>query len=265
MTSNTGIFLLHVTYLFGFFPGVFGGSGMPDWSIALEMQYYFAFPFLALLLRKRGWLPLILISTAGSLLFHSLWSVYYMNPAKAFGNFSQPTLLPFKLPIFLLGGILADSQLWKLKPRFAISMIALNLTGVVFPIPLISTNKPTTAVYVLCVVLFLLWRSKYTFRFQLFSIADRYLASGWLRWTGDVSYPVYLIHPAVFLLVSALLGKTALWPDSPPACRLASLLLISIPLIYAISWLIHIYFELPFIQFGKRITRIFFPDDRVRA
>ena len=42
ISSNLEIrILLHVTFLFGLFPSFIQDSILPDWSIGLEMQFYF--------------------------------------------------------------------------------------------------------------------------------------------------------------------------------------------------------------------------------
>src|SRR5581483_4906852 len=46
--------ILHYSFLFGLFPGHCATMPIPDWSIALEMQFYALFPFLALAMRRFG-------------------------------------------------------------------------------------------------------------------------------------------------------------------------------------------------------------------
>src|SRR3569623_643732 len=42
--------LMHVSFLFGLFPSYASSTYLPDWSLSLEMQFYFAFPLLFLVI-----------------------------------------------------------------------------------------------------------------------------------------------------------------------------------------------------------------------
>ena len=252
-----------ITYLFGFMASP-PGSGMPDWSIALEMQFYVAFPLLAVLWRCKGWFPLVLVSTVGSMMFHLLWSVYSINSPALLGNFEQPTLLPFKLPMFLLGGFLADPLFFQNKSK-ASFIIALNLVGVVFPALMMTGYKFSVLIYLASLGGVFCWRSELVPVLAIHKIFNVFLTARIFRFAGYVSYSVYLLHSFVLCFVSGWMNTHGMWDGAGPVFRLGSLLLVSIPLIYCLSWLIWRGIETPCIQVGKKIATVLFPPKQVLA
>lgn len=252
-----------ITYLFGFIASP-PESGMPDWSIALEMQFYAAFPLLGLFWRRKGWFPVVLVSTIGSIMFHLLWSVYSINSSALLGNFEQPTLLPFKLPMFLLGGFLADPLFFQNKTKARL-IIALNLVGVIFPALMMTGYKISVVIYLACLGCVFCWRSELAQVRTILKIFDVFLTARIFRFAGDVSYSVYLLHGFVLCFVSGWMKTNGMWEGAGPVFRLGSLLLVSLPLIYSLSWLIWLSVETQCIQVGKNIAMVLFPPKRVLA
>jgi exopolysaccharide production protein ExoZ len=77
--------------------------------------------------------------------------------------------------------------------------------------------------------------------------------SGWTRpfvAAGDASYSIYLIHPIVFLVASALVSKLSppIWSEEP--IRIACF-----AIILAVSLFSFRYFETPMIRFGNGLAR----------
>ncbi len=107
--------LLHLSFLFGFAPGGGGPTGMPDWSIGLEMQFYACFPLLALLLWRFRPVLVTLLSAAAAFAAWKLWGVYGPDTPGPLGRFAQPSFLPFMLPLFAAGMSLA--WLWWKHPE----------------------------------------------------------------------------------------------------------------------------------------------------
>lgn len=69
------------------------------------------------------------------------------------------------------------------------------------------------------------------------------------KWMGDFSYPIYLIHYQVGLVVVILLGKAGLVYERPDFV----LLFISAPFIFTFSWLITVGVEKPIEMIRTRI------------
>ncbi|WP_042776853.1 acyltransferase family protein, partial [Sinorhizobium fredii] len=92
--------LMHVSFLFGLSPDYAYRTPLPDWSIGLEMQFYAAFPFIMLLLKKAGWLK--------GALFTAIIAAGIVSAANLLGiHFPMPAFLPLKMHIFLCGMLLA--------------------------------------------------------------------------------------------------------------------------------------------------------------
>lgn len=253
----------HITYLFGFLPSP-PGLGMPDWSIALEMQFYVAFPLIALFWRRKGWLPLVFFSTISSIVFHLCWSVYSLNPPALFGNFEQPTLLPFKLPMFLLGGFLADSHFFQNKTK-AVWTLVLNFGGVIFPAVMMTGYKSSVVIYLACLAVVLVWKWDLVPVSRIVSVFNVFLTARVFRLLGEISYSVYLLHSFVLYWVSGWMKTYGVWDGASPLFRLSSLLFVSIPLLYLLSWFIWRSVETPCIQIGKKVALALFPTEERRS
>ncbi|MBM7266522.1 acyltransferase, partial [Citrobacter freundii] len=89
--------LMHVSFIFGFFPKYSQSSYMGDWSIGLEMQFYLLAPILVLFL-LRWWAVLILTLTA-------IYSCVFSSQNFFTLSFIEPSFIVIKLHIFVLGGI----------------------------------------------------------------------------------------------------------------------------------------------------------------
>jgi len=261
-TASTSYFLVCGSYLFGFLPQP-SGTGMPDWSIALEMQFYVTFPILAVFLRNKGWLPLVSVSAGLSVIFHLLWSVYTINPPGIFGTFCSPTLLPFKLPMFLLGGFFSDPCFFR-NIRHACLFLALNFIGVAFPACLLTGYKSSVVIYISCISIVYLWKLEYTSFQSIISPLRALLSSSSLRFFGDISYSVYLIHAYIFTYFSGMLVNWLHWDKSSSFIRVISLLIICGPIIYLLSWIMYRCIESPCISIGRKISWALFPGKQSR-
>src|SRR5262249_15208542 len=82
-------------YLFGLSPKYAFSTMLPDWSLSLEMQFYAVFPVLALAMRRFGWLVTCIALTGVSVV--GSWAIGRSVV------FPEPSLLIFKLPVFMAG------------------------------------------------------------------------------------------------------------------------------------------------------------------
>src|ERR1700730_9244392 len=77
--------------------------------------------------------------------------------------------------------------------------------------------------------------------------------SGWTRpfvAAGDASYSIYLIHPMVFMVASALVSKL-----SPPIWSEEPIRVVCFAMILTVSLVCFRYFETPMIRFGNGLAR----------
>lgn len=100
-------FINRLAFTFGFLPDQAANCIMPDWSIALEMQFYAVFPGIALLVRRIGFGRFFFLSSAVAAVANQLISYYAGSTPGVLGNYPQPTLLPLKIHIFAVGMVAA--------------------------------------------------------------------------------------------------------------------------------------------------------------
>ena len=74
-----------------------------------------------------------------------------------------------------------------------------------------------------------------------------------LQWLGKISYPIYLVHWPLLILL--LLGIVRVRPETTSLAAFGILLAIGVPVILLTAWLIHKWIESPLMRFGKRFTR----------
>lgn len=96
--------LWHLTYVFGLLPQFHASTVLPDWSLSLEMQFYFVFPLCMLFVLRFGWLLFTLGSAA-------IW----LSSVSGLGDWShaflQPSPLPLSLLWFVIGMVWASAYL----------------------------------------------------------------------------------------------------------------------------------------------------------
>ncbi len=118
--------LLHLSFLFGLHPSYSFSTFLPDWSLSLEMQFYFVFPALFLLMQKFGYLKIaILIGLPVFVLGFGI---------SKFIAYSEPSLLVMKLNYFIAGILLfrflrTDTSRYK---RISLTLCAIFLVSLDF-------------------------------------------------------------------------------------------------------------------------------------
>lgn len=244
--------LAHVTFVFGLHPTLSFSTFLPDWSLALEMQFYAAFPLLWLLFRRFG--PglaaavLAAVSLAGKaiLLRHV---VYY-----------EPSLLILKLPWFLAGMVLYDV----VRP----SASAPRRWGLLVIGVLLASAEPGYRAWLpVLPALFLAMAAIGSLEVarRLPSDLRRVLASPLVGFASDTSYGVYLFHgffiSAGGLMVAASPTLRALGGLERVLALLAFVTIGS----FATAAIVRRYVELPGIAFGRWAMDRVVPPDAPRA
>ena len=235
-----------------------------SWSVATELSFYLALPFLVIVLRAvrtRGSLgPTVLLLTFAAL---SLVGLAASRPVSLGEDVLPERLLTGTAPAFLLGMLLAEAGFarnvvsrllmsWATRAgacvTIAFAVYVLATTPVTGSLLLAPNHGPQLATRVLlgtivsiALMLPLTLGSGYQLR--------RVLAQPWVRWTGEVSYGIFLWHLPVFMALMAVFGWT------PFTGGLLPLLALGVPVTLGLAWLSHRWLELPFMRRAARLGR----------
>src|SRR5262249_40542390 len=83
---------------------------------------------------------------------------------------------------------------------------------------------------------------------------NRLLASPLMRWMGDVSYGVYLLHLLLLIPIAGWVARE-LGADAHGVLRFATALTITAAITYAVAHLLHLTVEQGGIRLGKRLLQ----------
>lgn len=237
--------LAHLSFLFGFHPAYSFRTPLPDWSLALEMQFYAAFPFLMLVTRRLGW-------AGGTMLLAALSAGVVLAMHSGSVRFPMPAFLPLKLHIFLCGMLLAAAV--GVGRTKALSYLALALLFVLIPIG--TSLNPTKAVVRLLLVgsFFLLVHPRLAPGAVAGAVAGvaRTLGNRFFYWLGELSYGTYLIHLLILQPLAAfVIGRFG--HDLSAPARFGLVILLLVPAVYSLAWLTYRTVEVPGRDLGRRL------------
>ncbi len=234
--------LENLTLSFGLFhpnhARVLGG-----WSIGIEVVFYLAFPLLAWLLRSRA---ALLTATSALVLLAFLHDGGQGSTTSIWLRFDQYVQVPNHAFLFLLGGVVAD-----LRRRVDVRLpSALSLTMLLVVGAVAAHFQPVFQDH------FDVMHGLSRFRYLLACFAVVLvcafgrpmvgLFSKPVRWLGDVSYSVYLLHPFASFAATSVLP-----PGASPITGFALGLLLTL----AFAALGRRCIEEPAIALGKRLSR----------
>ncbi len=234
----TGL-LLHITFLFGLIPSQSNNNILPDWSLGLEMQFYFVFPFLMLGLRKIGaiWFAAIALTI--------LFAAQRFAP-----EFPHPSFLPLVLTAFVVGIFMSEALMTGDKSRSAAFLV--------IAVFLASIRMPTMFQAIPLAMMFLI---NFPDLFEPFkigklgSVLSNVLGGKFGVFVGDRSYSVYLIHMLLLVPLLSLLTRMSWFEHLPPLARFGVTAPIMTVACYALASITLTAIENPFIAVGRRVTR----------
>jgi peptidoglycan/LPS O-acetylase OafA/YrhL len=244
--------LANIFYVNEFIPGTINYVPPGGWSVGVEMVFYCCLPFLYLRVKSfKGALTWFIALTLGSFILklairYALihLSMNYQNPESWFLYFWFPN----QCPVFFLGIILFFAiQQYKVENK-AKACVAFLLSTLLLLI--ISYFMPVIDPYFILpehiiVAMF--------FAINVFLLAQQNMVlfnNKITRFLGEISFSLYLVH---FIVVYALADYCPLPAD--PYLKFITLLVLTISVSAAISWVTYNYIELKGIAFGNRFTR----------
>ncbi len=237
--------LMHVSFAFGLFPGYAFRTPLPDWSLGLEMQFYAAFPFVMLLLRKIRWLTGAILIAAGAFVFSKLIGAAHVN-------FPMPSFLPLKMHVFLCGMLLANGLFVSgrqslMNALLAVALVMIPIGGDMTPVKI--------GVRILLVIGFFALVHHQLFpgllgRFG--SWISKLLGNSFFHWLGELSFGVYLFHLILLQPIAAFVIRE-LGDDISASTRFFIVFSALIPLAYALAYIGFTRIEGPGQKLGRKV------------
>jgi len=235
-------FILHILLLQNFSRNYVYSINGAYWSLALEAQLYFIYPFFLLLLKKIGINYLLILLIALNLIFSIYEGVCHINPM------SDIVFTAFVLKSWVIWGMGA----W--------------LSNFYFQNKKIKISFPVVFVFIVGFYVIFFFQVLLHFVYLYVSVFLVYLIASyistknslskievWLSRVGKISYSFYLIHgPLINILRFGLQKHFSFIPIN--YCTTS---IFSFGIIYLISEVSYNYLEKPSIEIGKRFYKKF--------
>ncbi len=224
----------------------------PAWSISVEWQFYLLAPLLFLFATRWSWQGALVMALLLALrVLHDLGQLGLLWPGLPRAlTFDMNAFLPLKLEFFAMGA--GCYALWRwlcnqTKLQIPIWCYAVWLGGVVL------AGRTSPAISLWLIVFAFIIRSNFSTPSKVARGATALLNVRAAQFLGRISYPVYLLHLPVIVLVRQLIRANL--PQLSPLQFECILVIASLALTIGGAWLLHVSVEHPMIQFGKRLTR----------
>jgi peptidoglycan/LPS O-acetylase OafA/YrhL len=231
--------LMHLTFAFGLSPRASSSTLLPDWSLALEMQFYLTFPLIYLLARRAGYVAMI----AGL----SAFAIFISDLGSLRSAFADPSLLVFALQYFLAGIACYRLLTAQLTLPYALTLLCVSLAALLY-VHWLTDHPFTVGVLFLALCLFG-WLERSGTTPGPFVALFRSRA---VTFASETSYSVYLFHGFFISGFGLLLKYTPVGALSIQQ-RTVAMFLFVLPLSYAVAYLVLRWIERPGIDFGKRV------------
>jgi len=245
--------MAHITFVFGLIPKYAFSTMLPDWSLSLEMQFYFAFPFLYLAMQKWGHLRIgLLASILGWGLVKVINEIIWLTGEG--GGFPEPSILPMKIQYFVIGILIYEigyNKLLAKKDTFLYVALALILSLMEYK----RYHYQVMLLPLTVVVMLLLQNNQITW--WPIKILRRFFATKYLHIASDSSYAVYLFHGFFISLSGLLLINSSELMALHPFARVSLMWVFVTFFSYLFAYIIFIAIEKPGIKLGKSVVTYF--------
>ncbi|MEL0553723.1 acyltransferase [Raoultella lignicola] len=239
--------ITHISFTFGFLPYYSFRTVLPDWSIGLEMQYYFLFPFIMLLISALGFkrisIALIVLCAVAA----------YVAP-EYFSKFPMPSMILFKLPLFISGMLIYRAVSENKTVYVLVAMLA--------PFAALATGYFSSPIRMVIEELLILGMATLLIQHSsksklkgLVTFAKKLLSIRVSQFLGDVSYSVYLLHLMIVIPVTGLLIQHTGFENLASLYRFFIVTLIVLPTTYIAASLLYKFVEKKGISLGRKIIK----------
>jgi peptidoglycan/LPS O-acetylase OafA/YrhL len=232
--------LSRLSFTFGLIPKFVSSNILPDWSISLEMQFYLIFPLLVIILANLGPTTTAFFVFITTLAANKFFGLY--DHAGLFARYPQPSMLLFKLNIFLAGMAIA----YAFHSRDNWKKISWLIIGI------LSLYNVKVQVFIIAFIMVLLLFFDAEFQ-ELFSRLGSWKIS---KFVGDTSYSLYLVHLLLIYPVLHSLFQRQWFLTLPIYPRLLVALGLITPVAYGLAYILYLIIERNGIRLGKWISRM---------
>lgn len=246
VTASAWIYAQNIFLTFGI-TNPSGYMVMGGWSIGNEIVFYLFFPVMILMAKKP--LTFIILVVANFVLFFYC-TYYYLDPAKGFGWQWVDYISPINQVYFFIFGIVAARLLLPyVGRRKVLCILAIAALAVIFTFndaggDLINITTGSEKIYFTSCIVMLC-----SAFFLIGDLAEIKPLHTILKFLGDISYPLYLLHGTTLIFM-----KKIFVTNSTPTSSVVLYGAVTISLLVVASWLTHIFIEQPVIRFSKRLS-----------
>lgn len=238
--------MLHLSFLFGLHPSYSFSTFLPDWSLSLEMQFYFVFPALLLSMQKFGFLRIAI--------FIGLPVFVLGFGISKFAHYVEPSLLFMKLNYFIAGVLLfrflsADTSR---RTRFASALCAVFLVSLD-----LRYGREIFVLPVLLLSMLILGWLEAANRTPIW--ISSIVSSRFTRFASDTSYGVYLFHGFFISASGLILSRQTELLALPPYYRVLIMFFFVATSAYLTAYTVYRLVELPGIRLGKHMIETMTP------